>query len=104
MEPFYAAGPKPGNETLLVLGVVYCLLRPLCFTHSEPVRSGRLYVLSLVSLAAGPDVEFDYLPFLKASVVFADDVGVVNEHIVTTIARNEAEALFAIEKLDSSSH
>ena len=72
--------------------------------HSEPVWSGRLDVLSFVSLATGPDVEFDYLPFVKAPVVLADDVGVVNEHIVTAVARDEAEALLAVKKLDSSSH
>jgi len=63
-----------------------------------------LDVPSFISLTAGPDVEFDYLPFLKAPVVVADDVGIVNENVVTVVARDEAEALLAVEKLDSSSH
>ena len=44
----------------------------LTFRASSPLRTG-------------PDVEFDFLPFVKAPVVVADDVGIVNEHVVTIV-------------------
>ena len=71
---------------------------------SEPVWSDASNVLGFFAFTAGPDVEFDYLTLVEGPVYLTDDVGVVNEHVTTSVTRDEAEAPFAIKKLDCALH
>src|SRR3954470_2311012 len=61
--------------------------------------SERPDVLRLFALAAGRNVELDLLAFMQRLVTIALNVGVVDEHVVATLAGNESEALLGIEEL-----
>ena len=55
-------------------------------------------VLGFVALAAGADVELDLLTLFEGAVTRPLDCGEVDEHIVATLAGDEAEALLRIEE------
>src|SRR4051794_19004143 len=69
------------------------------FSSEVRQRSERPDVLRFFALAAGRDVELDLLAFLQRLVTIALDVGVVDEHVVATLAGNESEALLGVEEL-----
>src|SRR4029079_727022 len=54
-------------------------------------------VLGFLALAAGCDVEFDALAFFEAAVAVALDCREVHEDVISAFARDEAEALLAVE-------
>ena len=55
-------------------------------------RSGESDVLSFVALAAGGNVELDGLAFVEGLVALTGNVGVVDEHVLCSLARDEAVA------------
>jgi hypothetical protein len=57
-------------------------------------------VLRFVALLAGSDVEFDALHLVERLVALSADVRVVDEDVVTRLARDEAVTLVRIEELD----
>ena len=59
-------------------------------------------VLRFFTLFAGHSVELDELTFVEALVPVALDVREMDENVITLLARDEAEALFCIEKLHCS--
>src|SRR5690349_339969 len=63
-------------------------------------RSDHANVLRLFPLAAGTGVELDPLALLEGAVAVALDRRVVDEHVVTLLARDETVTLFRIEELD----
>jgi hypothetical protein len=70
----------------------------------KAVDSDDSDVLGFFALSAGCDIEFDDLPLIEGLVTVTRDVGVVDEHIVALLTRNEAEALFAVEEFHCSLH
>jgi hypothetical protein len=73
--------------------------RPAAFTELESDRSD---VLGFVALAALADVELDGLVVVEGLVALAHDVRVMDENVIAALARDEAEALLAVEKLYSA--
>jgi hypothetical protein len=63
------------------------------------VRSDDANVLRFVALLAPADIEFDAVALVQGLVPFADDVGEVDEDIVTLGTGNEAVALLRVEEL-----
>ena len=59
-------------------------------------------VLCFLALLTRRDVELDLLTFVERLVSVALNRGEVDEHVVGAFARNEAETLFGVEKLDST--
>ena len=57
-------------------------------------------VLGFFALFAGNGVEFDTLSLVEALVTITLDAGKVDENVVTLLARDEAETLFSVEKLN----
>ena len=66
------------------------------------VTSDHANVLSFLALLAGCNVELDALALVEALVAVALDVGEVNEDVITLLARDEPEAFFRVEELDSA--
>lgn len=68
-----------------------------------PLRSSRQLdranVLRFLALLAGRNVELDLLALVERLVAIALDCGEVDEHVVRTFARDEAETLFGVEEL-----
>src|SRR5690349_13754919 len=59
-------------------------------------------VRGLQPLRSLDDVEFDPLPFLEGTESLGVDGGVVDEHVLAALLRDEAEALRVIEPLHST--
>ena len=55
--------------------------------------------MCFLALSAGSNVELDTLALLQRLVAVTLNVGVVNEDVFATLARNESEALLGIEEL-----
>ncbi len=55
------------------------------------------------ALSTGRDVELDALPLLERAVAPPLDVRVVDEDVVTLLARDKSVALLGVEELDGSS-
>jgi hypothetical protein len=68
--------------------------------HFRACVSDYAYVLRLVTLLAGGDVELDSLALVERLVALTADVRVVDENVVARLARDEAVALVRIEELD----
>src|SRR6202035_3009156 len=66
------------------------------------VNSDHADVLRFLALLARGHVELDALALTEALVAVALDVGVMDEDVITLLARDEAESLFCIEKLHSA--
>jgi hypothetical protein len=56
-------------------------------------------VLGFLALLAGRGVELNALTLFEALVAVALDVGEMDKHVITLLARDETESLFCIEKL-----
>jgi len=63
------------------------------------VASDYADVLGFLALLAGRGVELDALTLFEALVALALDVGEMDKHVITLLARDESESLFCIEKL-----
>jgi len=59
-------------------------------------------VLGFLALSARCHVELDVLALVEALVALALNVGVMNEDVITLLARDEAESLLCIEELHCS--
>ena len=49
-------------------------------------------------------LKLDLLAFVEGLVALTRDVGVVDEHVVSTLAGDEAEALLAVEEFHGALH
>jgi hypothetical protein len=67
-------------------------------------RSDDSDVLGFFALLAWSNVELDGLALIERLVAIAGDVGVVDEHVVPPVTRDEAEALLTVEELYCSLH
>ena len=76
--------------------------RPLTQRWWRSSSGRRADVLGLVALAAGADVELDLLTLFEGAVTRPLDRGEVDEHVVATLAGDEAEALLRIEEFHSA--
>src|SRR5947208_2305188 len=89
--------------------------RPFSNAHAKkpPTGSRRLrsriakgsndaHVLRFLALAALSDVELHRLALFERPVTVHLDLGVVNEHVLCTFARDEAVALLGVEKFHCS--
>lgn len=57
-------------------------------------------ILGFFALLARDHVELDVLTLVEVLVAITLDAGEMNENVITLLARDEAEALFCIEKLN----
>src|SRR5664280_1041916 len=64
-----------------------------------PFVSDRANVQRFLALLTGRDVELDELALFETLVAIALNVGEMYKHVITLLARDEAESLFCIEKL-----
>src|SRR4029078_6708720 len=64
--------------------------------------SDHANVLSLITLATGGHIELDVLAFLERLVAITLNVGGVDEYVLLTFERDEAEALLGVEEFHCS--